>query len=147
MDERAEKGVNPDRPRKNQYIDKWRIAQKRGGDAPRSTLSSLPSWPADMSAIIPQTVFSRPARGGAARARMLRAPLPALSFALVLIAIVWLNPRILRLQPDAQSGDRACDRGADGRHRRQRAGPVDRDLRRPDRANVKTVSWHEPSVP
>src|SRR5689334_6151927 len=38
--------------------------------------------------------IERPARPGAAsRARMLRAMLPALSLALVLIAIAWLNPR------------------------------------------------------
>lgn len=37
-----------------------------------------------------------PARpGSAARARMLRAMLPALSFALVVIAIAWLNPRAI----------------------------------------------------
>jgi ribose transport system permease protein len=40
--------------------------------------------------------LERPARPGAAsRARMLRATLPALSLALVLIAIAWLNPRAI----------------------------------------------------
>src|SRR3954447_20117578 len=36
-----------------------------------------------------------PRRGSAARARLLRAMLPALSLALVLIAIAWLNPRAI----------------------------------------------------
>ncbi|MDX8541244.1 ABC transporter permease [Mesorhizobium abyssinicae] len=36
-----------------------------------------------------------PAGGGAARARMLRSLLPALSLALVLLAIAWLNPRAI----------------------------------------------------
>src|SRR3954451_19733255 len=38
---------------------------------------------------------SCPPRGGAGRARELRALLPALSLALVLIAIAWLNPRAI----------------------------------------------------
>jgi len=36
-----------------------------------------------------------PRPGAASRARMLRAMLPALSLALVLIAIAWLNPRAI----------------------------------------------------
>jgi ribose transport system permease protein len=38
---------------------------------------------------------ARPARGAAGRARALRSLLPALSLALVLIAIAWLNPRAI----------------------------------------------------
>ena len=43
------------------------------------------------------TALERPAArpGAASRARMLRAMLPALSLALVLIAIAWLNPRAI----------------------------------------------------
>src|SRR3954463_10763959 len=36
-----------------------------------------------------------PRRGSAARARLLRAMLPALSLVLILIAIAWLNPRAI----------------------------------------------------
>jgi ribose transport system permease protein len=42
-----------------------------------------------------QTMFKTSARGSAGRARMLRAMLPALSLALVLMAIAWLNPRAI----------------------------------------------------
>ena len=42
-----------------------------------------------------QGLFKTSARGSAGRVRMLRALLPALSLALVLIAIAWLNPRAI----------------------------------------------------
>lgn len=45
-----------------------------------------------MTAIAPGTL-PKSSRGSAARARMLRSLLPALSLALVLMAIAWLNPR------------------------------------------------------
>lgn len=48
-----------------------------------------------MSVISLQNAIGRPARSAAGRARALRALLPALSLALVLIAIAWLNPRAI----------------------------------------------------
>lgn len=42
-----------------------------------------------------QPILKAKAGGGAGRARMLRALLPGLSLALVLIAIAWLNPRAI----------------------------------------------------
>ena len=48
-----------------------------------------------MTAIAPGTLPKSPPRGGAARARLLRGLLPALSLALVLMAIAWLNPRAI----------------------------------------------------
>src|SRR5437868_10196858 len=48
-----------------------------------------------MTAIAPGTTPRSSPRGGAARARMLRSLLPALSLALVLMAIAWLNPRAI----------------------------------------------------
>ncbi len=48
-----------------------------------------------MSAVSSQGLFSLSARGAAGRARTLRALLPGLSLALVLIAIGWLNPRAI----------------------------------------------------
>ncbi|TIS30956.1 MAG: ABC transporter permease, partial [Mesorhizobium sp.] len=47
-----------------------------------------------MTAIAPGTV-PKSSRGSAARARTLRSLLPALSLALVLMAIAWLNPRAI----------------------------------------------------
>ncbi|TIS11700.1 MAG: ABC transporter permease, partial [Mesorhizobium sp.] len=47
-----------------------------------------------MTAIAPGTL-PKSSRGSAARARMLRSLLPALSLALVLMAIAWLNPRAI----------------------------------------------------
>src|SRR3569623_2069168 len=49
----------------------------------------------EMTAIAPGTVPNSSPRGSATRARMLRGRLPALSLALVLIAIAWLNPRAI----------------------------------------------------
>src|SRR3569623_2856762 len=49
----------------------------------------------EMTASAPGTVPKASPRGSAARARMLRGLLPALSLALVLIAIAWLNPRAI----------------------------------------------------
>lgn len=48
-----------------------------------------------MSVMSLQNAIGRPARSAAGRARALRALLPALSLALVLIAIAWLNPRAI----------------------------------------------------
>lgn len=48
-----------------------------------------------MSVISLQNTIGRPTRSAAGRARALRALLPALSLALVLIAIAWLNPRAI----------------------------------------------------
>ena len=48
-----------------------------------------------MAAIAPGTLPKSSPRSAAARARMLRGLLPALSLALVLIAIAWLNPRAI----------------------------------------------------
>src|SRR5689334_9015014 len=49
----------------------------------------------DMTALAPGTTPRSSPRGSAGRVRMLRALLPALSLALVLIAIAWLNPRAI----------------------------------------------------
>jgi len=48
-----------------------------------------------MSEALPSLATSRTPRSGAARRRMLRALLPALSLALILLAIAWLNPRAI----------------------------------------------------
>lgn len=48
-----------------------------------------------MTIATPQAILKTSARGSAGRVRMLRALLPALSLALVLIAIAWLNPRAI----------------------------------------------------
>ncbi|MGN6766867.1 MAG: ABC transporter permease [Rhizobiaceae bacterium] len=48
-----------------------------------------------MSALQPADVTNRPPRDTARRTRFLRTLLPALSLALVLIAIAWLNPRAI----------------------------------------------------
>jgi ribose transport system permease protein len=48
-----------------------------------------------MSALQPAGATNRPLRDTARRTRFLRALLPALSLALVLIAIAWLNPRAI----------------------------------------------------
>ena len=48
-----------------------------------------------MTSFSSQSLVKTPARGSAGRARALRALLPALSLALVLIAIAWLNPRAI----------------------------------------------------
>ncbi|TIV92088.1 MAG: ABC transporter permease, partial [Mesorhizobium sp.] len=49
----------------------------------------------EMTAIAPGTLPKSSPRGSAARARLLRGLLPALSLALVLMAIAWLNPRAI----------------------------------------------------
>ena len=59
--------------------------------------------------------------------------LPALSLALVLLAIAWLNPRAIsyfgfNLMLSLARPHRAGHRGADVRHRRQRSGSVHRLL-------------------
>jgi ribose transport system permease protein len=48
-----------------------------------------------MTDVLPIAMARPSARGGAARVRMLRAMLPALSLLLVLLAIGWLNPRAI----------------------------------------------------
>ncbi|MDG4883369.1 ABC transporter permease [Mesorhizobium sp. WSM4884] len=48
-----------------------------------------------MTAIAPGTLPKASPRGSAGRARLLRGLLPALSLALVLMAIAWLNPRAI----------------------------------------------------
>ncbi|MDE1992856.1 MAG: ABC transporter permease, partial [Rhizobiaceae bacterium] len=48
-----------------------------------------------MTIVGSQPLFKTSAKGAAGRARILRALLPALSLALVLIAIAWLNPRAI----------------------------------------------------
>jgi ribose transport system permease protein len=48
-----------------------------------------------MTDVLPMAMARPVARGAAARVRMLRAMLPALSLILVLLAIAWLNPRAI----------------------------------------------------
>jgi ribose transport system permease protein len=52
----------------------------------------MPTKPA---AALPRGRTRNPAQGAPARARLIRASLPALSLALVVVAIAWLNPRAI----------------------------------------------------
>jgi ribose transport system permease protein len=51
--------------------------------------------PTELAAAVPRESAHRPAQGATARVRLVRAWLPTLSLALVLIAIAWLNPRAI----------------------------------------------------
>src|SRR3954464_4950020 len=51
--------------------------------------------PTETAAAMPVGSGRKPAQGASARARLIRAWLPALSLALVLVAIAWLNPRAI----------------------------------------------------
>jgi hypothetical protein len=53
------------------------------------------AMPTELAAAMPRESARKPAQGATARARLIRAWLPTLSLALVLVAIAWLNPRAI----------------------------------------------------